>query len=91
MIGAGVRRIVVMGVAASGKSTIGAALAVDLGLAFLPSGGHGGERAIEAERAHGLGQRGIEALWPEQAEASRHEARTFTVSPTASSMRRSSS
>ncbi len=35
MIGAGVRRIVVMGVAASGKSTIGAALAVDLGLAFV--------------------------------------------------------
>jgi hypothetical protein len=78
-----------------------------VGLALLPARGHHGHRAADAEVAQHAGHRGLRVLRAEERDRrgvglgrwlgrrlghrSGHRARTFTVCPTTSSMRRSSS
>src|SRR6185369_12404271 len=69
---------------------------LDLALALLPAGGHGRDVAFDAERAHRVRERRPKTLRSQERESGRnrrraHRARTFTVSPTASSIWRSSS
>ena len=63
---------------------------LDLELAFLPPGGDGREIAVHAQRSDRAGERRLEALGTQESKRPQR-ARTFTVWPTKSSIRRSSS